>query len=921
MSADTKTFPRSALLKIKTDPRFLVLSIFIGYLVLGVTVMGFNRSIGQITAITLSCILLDFSFTYLFKRKIIFPLSALITSCSLAFLLNYSHGFTLLFFPVFIAISSKYLLTFNGKHTFNPAQIAVSISLMISGELITAAPAYQWYGPFNLGAFILALGLFVVLPRINRHWLVLSFLITFTLQTLLRAWIMRHHLPFSTLFLGTLSSPAFFLFTFFMITDPATSPSSKKDQIRVGFLIATLDLLFHLKQSYYTFFYAAFTLQSYNLLRKHIPAIIHEGVKVYFVERFIKSGYYKRLFVCALLLLAGYTTYAHYQNSNVKFDNLKLRFTRINPEISNIQADFGDVFTRIDPRVQHFAKWVISVGDSVAVADYDEDGLPDIFFTFMLKKDNQRNSLYKNLGDFKFERIHVPALEASSFDIESQGLPSNAMFVDYDNDDDLDLFITKAFGPPIMLQNQLRQTGKADFVDVTANIGLNNYTNSITAIFFDFNKDGRLDLLIGNVWPKNLPDYPASHSQQLNLFKLPQAEYEGDQRMYNFMHASWHMADNGGVNDLYLQNEDGRFDKQDSNLIGIPEHFWSLAIGTADFNKDGWIDVYVANDFGPDNFYLNKNGKKLEKFEGEMFGEIGKDTYKGMNVSIDDFNNDHNQDIYISNVHHHLQAEGSMLWTFKDAKKLDFKDEATNLNVLNESRFGWGATSADLNNDGQTDLVQSNGMVDDSIDKKFEECPDYWYVNEKIARSPPSIHRYVNNWGDIRGFCIYGKERNRVYLNQIKEKNIFIDVAKEVGLNELTNTRGAASADFNNDGKMDLVLSHMFQGPSLYRNDLKADKDKQNWLMLDLRSKNKLCNSRGIGSLIEIDSIDSAGKTTTQIKETKLVNGFSAQNDGRIHFGLGDAVKIKEVRINWCYQIQKAYSDIKINQLTQLRLD
>ena len=100
------------------------------------------------------------------------------------------------------------------------------------------------------------------MPNIDRTPLVASFMITFTLQTALRALIMRHHLPFETLFLGTLSSPSFLLFSFFMITDPRTSPSDKKQQIRSGVSLALIDLLFHIRQSYYTFFYASFTLSS-----------------------------------------------------------------------------------------------------------------------------------------------------------------------------------------------------------------------------------------------------------------------------------------------------------------------------------------------------------------------------------------------------------------------------------------------------------------------------------------------------------------------------------------------------------------------------------------------------------------------------------------------------------------------------------
>src|SRR5690606_4998353 len=145
----------------------------------------------------------------------------------------------------------------------------------------------------------------------------------------------------------------------------------------------------------------------------------------------------------------------------------------------------------------------------------------------------------------------------------------------------------------------------------------------------------------------------------------------------------------------------------------------------------------------------------FEQIKGKIFGSVGLDTYKGMNVSIADFDRTGWQGVYVSDVHHALQAEGSLLWMFgqsSDPFRPIVTDTATQKGALNEERFGWGAVASDFDNDGWVDLAQANGMVDDTYDKKFEECPDYWYVNEKIARSPPSYHRYADKWGDIRGY-------------------------------------------------------------------------------------------------------------------------------------------------------------------------
>ena len=134
----------------KLDPRIPVFIILLSYLILGFTVLGFNRTPTQAIITTLSTCLLEVFLARVLRKKWIFPFSALITSCSLSILLNYSHNYYMLLVPVYFAISTKYIFTFNGRHIFNPAQIAVTLSLLTAGTLITAAPAYQWNGIENM---------------------------------------------------------------------------------------------------------------------------------------------------------------------------------------------------------------------------------------------------------------------------------------------------------------------------------------------------------------------------------------------------------------------------------------------------------------------------------------------------------------------------------------------------------------------------------------------------------------------------------------------------------------------------------------------------------------------------------------------------------------------------------------------------
>jgi Na+-translocating ferredoxin:NAD+ oxidoreductase RnfD subunit len=907
------------------DPRYWIAAAQFTYICLGFTVLGFNRTPYQVALLSLSACTFEVLLHRLFKRKWILPLSALITSFGLSLLLNYSHDYWLVLVPVFFAIGSKYIFTFDGRHYINPALAGVYFSLLLGEGFISSAPAYQWRGIASMAVFIAMFGLLFLLPRINRHYLVGSFLLTFTLQTALRAWIMRHHLPFETLFFGTITTPAFFLFSFFMITDPATSPRSKRGQILFGVLLGIVDLAFHLKQAYGTFFKSLFWLSMGRLLLAHgrnLISVQRQWPRELW-NRFSSGRYWLQPAGLGLLALLAVTTYRGVIAPRLPQENLGWRFEEVPSSVSGVTGHPGDVLHRLDPRVQHMGKWLLSVGDSVASSDVDGDGYPDLFLTQPLKAESERAVLLLNRkSGIAFQPVEIPALQDRNRSPEVFGIATNGVFVDFDNDSDLDLLVVYAFGSPLLLKNQLRETGILRFDDVSRRAGLELYRNAIAANFGDFNSDGRLDLVLGSVWPSHLPDYATP--TPLNLFRLPQPEYAGDIRMFNFMHESWNLANNGGELELFLQDASGRFIKQDSVKAGFRENRWTLAIGVGDLNRDSHPDFYVANDFGPDQLFLNEGqGVAFREVEGPFFGTVGRDTYKGMNATLADFDRNGWLDVYVSNVHHVLQAEGSLLWMFSSPKKAgkdlvipEIEDRATELGALNEDRFGWGAAAADLDNDGWIDLVQANGMVNDTWDRKFEKCPDFWYTNERIALSPPSIHRYIHHWGDIRGRCIYGQEKDRVYLNRGTRKGqTFLDVASVVGLNRPGTSRGVAAADFDRDGRLDLAISHPFGPTTLHHNQLKPDSFRDslpvNWIQLKMVGDGVRCNRDAIGTRVEIGP---------QMREVHAVNGFSGQSDPVLHFGLGESSAEVTVRIRWCGRFESEVRGLTVNRRHEIKM-
>lgn len=925
---NNSTFQRLKDIYFGLDARYVVTFILLSYNILGITVLGFNRSWLQVLVTVLAGLSLHIFYDLLFYRKFYFPISAITSSLGLCILVNYGHSLIYPLVPIFFAISSKYFFNFKGKHTFNPAMMGVTLSLLIASEFISSAPAYQWNGIGAMAIFIVMPALLFFMPKINRGWLVGSFLVVFTLQITLRSLLIRHYLPFNTLFFGTITSPAFFLFTFFMITDPMTSPPGKKQQIIVGSSLAILDLIFHLFSSYHTFFFAAFTLGAIRLIYFHFKeAKSAISFSQYFNTRFFRSGYYIRFATVLAVGLGGFFSYQVIGKDALFKPDIGFQMKLQSIEKTKMNFSKGELLDEVDPRVQHMGKWLLAISDGVAVGDFDNDGLVDVFYTNAHKSREDRNALFKNLGHFAFERIPSTDLSKFAGNFKKYGVPSNAMFVDIDNDHDLDLFVTSAFGAESTSRiylNQLKETGKAEFKESTSQLGLTKFTNSATANFFDFNRDGKLDLIIGNTISTHLPDYKKETT--LDLFNLPKEEYAGDKRMYNFMHESWHKAENGGFNYLFVQKQNGGFQFMDPKTLGMPETKWTMAIGTADFNQDGWTDLYMANDFGADDFYYNQEGKFFKSHRGQFFGSIGKDTYKGMNATIADFDNNGMQDIQISNVHHQLQAEGNLLWYFYPGENKfapEIKDQATYAGALNENRFGWGGAAVDFNNDGWIDLAQANGMVDDTYDKKSEKCPDYWYINEKIARSSPDIHRYINNWGDIRGTCIHGKEKNRLYMNRGMQKQPqFVDIANYVGMDQVGNWRGMASADFDNDGQIDLISTSLYKNPLVFKNTPESQySSKHHWIGLALRSNHPQCNSMAIGSKIYIESQSIDGILSKQFIETNLINGFSAQHDPRVHIGLGLNNTIKKLTVSWCGRFEKVYTNLEIDNYNNLSLE
>lgn len=864
------------------DPRLKVFALLFTFVLCGMTLWGFNRSPLQVAFIFVLCVGLDMLLHFCLRRRtLLFPLSAMITSMGLSILVNYAHGLWFAAIPAFFAIASKYICTVNGRHVYNPGLFGVIAALTLGGGMLTPAPAYQWGGSGVTAFFIVTAALMLFALNIRRSVLIVSFLVLYALGLCLRAWVMQHHLPPQTLFLGAFSSPAFYLFTFFMITDPPTSPDSRKGQVGMAAFIVVVDLLLHKFQTFSTLFYAAF---AYFTLR-WLWLLLRDWQTPW---RVALRGEVRALLLVVLLGLPLWGAYQYTRHFG-RDAHVPFRMVAIPAADSGLTGTPGDIWQRTDPHMQHVAKWLLSVGDAAAVADVNGDGLMDVFLTQPLKSEGERAQLLLNQGGFRFAAFALPMLERYRRLPEQHGLVASATFFDMDNDGDQDLLLGIGFGEGVLLRNLLTESGTLGFADVSQEAGVNAYQVSVATNVIDRDQDGRLDIIVGNVMQTHLPGYATA--PRYSIFKLPAPEYAGDRRMFNVMHRSWHNADNADENWFYRNLGAGRFAREDTGFAGKR---WTMAAATGDLNDDGWPDVYFANDFGPDELYFNDGGKRFIAVRGRLSGSMGRDTYKGMNATLGDLDNNGRPDIHVSNVHHKLQAEGSLLWMNRSARgdmnAALFVDEAAKRNALNEKRFGWGAAFGDLDRDGRLDMVQANGMADDAYDKQEAVCPDYWYWNAQIALTNPDVHGYADRWADVRGRCVFGFERNRIYWNR---GDYFIDVADAAGWHEQGTSRGMILADFDNDGDLDSLVTHMTAAPSLYRNDSEA----RNWLGVELIGNGISCNRDALASKVLLED----GQGGRQYREIYANNGLSAQSDRRLLFGLGQGGTTQAtLHIRWC---------------------
>jgi hypothetical protein len=515
--------------------------------------------------------------------------------------------------------------------------------------------------------------------------------------------------------------------------------------------------------------------------------------------------------------------------------------------------DFKHTAATFDPKLRHIMPQVSSMGAAVSIVDYDRDGWPDIYVTN--SAEGSHNALYRNLGDGTFRDV---AEEVGLADVNQPGtgVSTGAVWGDYDNDGYEDVLIYK-WGKPELFHND----GGKHFTRVTEQAGLPAWVNSNSAIWFDYDHDGKLDLFLGGYYPEDV-----------DLWHLKNTR---------MMPNSFEYAQNGGRKFLFHNLGGGRFEEVSAQM-GINSRRWALAAVAADLRGTGFPDLFVANDYGVSEVYFNEGGKRFRE-AGKETG-IGAAPKSGMNASIGDVLNQGRFGIYVANISEEgVLVQGNNLWMPRagtSGSGIRYDNMATAMGV---DLGGWsfGAQFGDLNNDGFLDLYVVNGNV--SLDRNRS----YWYDYSKVAGGNQAIISDAANWPPLDGRSLSGYQQKRVWINDGAGQ--FKEVAQLVGVTDVYDGRSIALADFENRGALDAVVANE-RGPLLlYRNTVSPE---NRWIEFDLEGRQS--NRSAIGAQVIV-----TWNGQQQVQEVSGGSGFCAQNQRRLHFGLGKTTGIDKVEIRW----------------------
>ncbi len=538
-------------------------------------------------------------------------------------------------------------------------------------------------------------------------------------------------------------------------------------------------------------------------------------------------------------------------------------------------------------------------GGGVAVGDLNNDGLPDVYFTANMAT----NRLYLNKGNFQF----VDITDAAGVTGREGPWKTGVTMADVNGDNLLDILVSYSGNvrpekrrPQLFINQGPDASGTPHFAEQAAQYGLTQPAYSTNATFFDYDLDGDLDLFLLNHSPTQLPALDEALTAEMLKKEDPQS----------------------GVR---LYRNDKNFFKDVTQQAGLHSSALSygLGLGISDFNTDGWPDMYISNDYAiPDFLYINNHNGT---FTNKLASSIGHTSQFSMGNDVADINNDALPDILTLDMLPEGNQRQKLLFAPDNYEKFDLNlrsgfyyqymrnmlqlnngdgtfSEVGQLAGISNTDWSWSPLLADYDNDGWKDLYVTNGFVRDFTNLDFMK-----YRSDFMAQRAGSLMR-----DDILKL-VHQMPASNVTNYAFKNTGhaVFRDESANWGLKQVSNSNGAAYADLDNDGDLDLIVNNINQPASIYQNQ--ADQQLKNYyLQVKLQGADK--NTQGLGAKVIIYA-----KGQQQYLEQMPTRGYQSSVSPILHFGLGTATQIDSLQIRWPSGKQQVVRQVKANQVLTLK--
>jgi enediyne biosynthesis protein E4 len=562
-------------------------------------------------------------------------------------------------------------------------------------------------------------------------------------------------------------------------------------------------------------------------------------------------------------------------------------------------VDFGFRDARLesgityDPQIVDEQRWRLEVnhydhGNGVCLADVDSDGNLDLYFTSQAT----RNELWRNLGNGKFEDW----TEASGVGLADRISVSSA-FADVDNDGDPDLFVTTIRNGNVLFIND----GKGKFSDATSSSGLDYSGHSSGAVFFDFDRDGFLDLFVANVGKFTTDDYELIRHDSTSSMAA-----DSDLRYYLGVKNAFLGHLNPQLNEasILYRNLGGAKFKDVSSEMNLVDLGWSGDATPIDGNNDGWPDLYVLSMQGHDEYYENVGGKRFEKKSRDVFP---KTPWGAMGVKAFDFNNDLAVDLFLTDMHSDM-SEDVGPEREKMKSRMQFGEEVLRSNgqsifgnafyqadgkggfseisdkIGAENYWPWGLSVADLNADGFQDAFLTSSMCfpyrygvnSVLINEQGERFADAEFI---VGIEPRANGQRIKPWFELDA------DELDVENRYCKDRTGKVVVWSALG------SRSSAIFDLDDDGDLDIVTSEFNSEPMVLLSDL-SDKKKINFLKIKLVGGESNRDALGARVVLKIGD-----RRLLQVYDG--VSGYLSHSLHPLYFGLGESSQVDEIEIVW----------------------